>query len=109
VVGGSLPWANQRFHAPEFVQRDATPVLRRPYRLQASFASSAILVAQHSVLPFFVPSQPVRTKQTGAIVINGGNRPPGLHCRPNNPIDILPKPTSACPRITHFFRLRANV
>jgi len=105
VVGGRLPWAIQQFHAPEFVQRDATPVLRRPYRLQAGFAFSTILVAKHPVLPFFVPSQPVRTKQTGAIVINGGNWPAGLHCRPNNPINILPKSASACSRNTHFFRL----
>src|SRR5260370_41137497 len=81
------------------------PVLRRPYRLQAGFAFSTILVAEHPVLPFFVPSQPVRTKQTGAIMINGGNWPGGVHCRPNNPINILPKPTSACSRNSHFFRL----
>ena len=105
MVGGRLPWTIQQFHAPEFVQRDATPVLRRPYRLQAGFAFSTILVAKHPVLPFFVPSQPVRTKQTGAIVINGGNWPAGLHCRPNNPINILPKSASACSRNTHFFRL----
>jgi hypothetical protein len=70
VIGwGSLPGAIQQFHAPEFVQRDAKPVLRRPYRLPAGFTLSTILVAKHPILPFFVPSHPVRTKQTRAIVI----------------------------------------
>ena len=112
MVRGGLPWAIQQFHAPEFVQRDATPVLRRPDRLQAGFAFSTILVAKHPVLPFFVPSQPVRTKQTGAIVINGGNWPSGLHCRPNNSINILPNgvvPGAETNRVENLTRSHAGL
>jgi hypothetical protein len=106
VVGGGSPRAVQQFHAPEFVKRDAAPVLRRSKGLQTAFAFSAVLVTKHPVLRFFVPSQPVRTKQTVAIAINSRDWPAGLHGRAHNPVNILPMPSSArCRNAHHSFRL----
>ena len=106
MVGGGSPQAVQQFHAPELVERDAAPVIRRSHRLQTALAFSAVLVTKHAELPIFVPSQAVRTKQPVAIVINGRDRPSGLHRRAHSPINILlPTHAARFGNTHHSFRL----
>jgi hypothetical protein len=93
-------------HGVKYLERNAAPVIQRSQRLQARFAFPAEPIAKHSQLPLPVPSQPVRTKQTVAITINGRNRPPALHGRAHNTVNIGHKPSAACSRIaTQSFRL----
>ncbi|HWF08504.1 MAG TPA: hypothetical protein VG297_08565, partial [Bryobacteraceae bacterium] len=53
---------------------------------------------KHPELSLLVPSQPVRTKQAMAIVVNSRDWPPVLHGRAHNPVNIghtLPVPESS--------------
>ena len=84
MVGCGPPSTVKKFHAVQFVERDAAPVIRRSRRLQTAFAFPAILIAKHAELPFLVPSQPVRTKQALAIMVNSRDWPPVLHGRAHN-------------------------
>ena len=92
MIGSRSPPVIQQFHVPEFVERNAAPVLRRSHRLETAFAFSAVRIAKHSELPLLIPSQPVRTKPTVAIVINSMDWPMGFHGRAHNPVNILPIP-----------------
>src|SRR5580700_441357 len=106
MVGGGPPSTVKQFHAPKLVERDAAPVIRRSRRLQAALAFPAVLVAKHSQLPFLVPSQPMRAKQTVAIVINRRDRPAGFHCRAHSPVNVvLPNRAANSRNIHHLFRL----
>lgn len=69
VIRGGSPRAVQQLHAPEFVECEAAPVSRRSCGLQTAFAFSPILIAKHAKLSILVPAEPVRTKQTVAILI----------------------------------------
>ena len=79
MVGRRLPCSVQQFHPAELVERDAAPVIRGAHRFQATLAFSAVLIAKHPELSSLVSSQPVRTKQAMAIVVNGRDWPPVLH------------------------------
>jgi hypothetical protein len=106
VVGGGSPSIVKKFHAPELTERDAAPVIRRSRRLQAARAFPPILVAKHSQLPFLVPSQPMRAKQTLAIVIDSGDWASALDCCTYNPVNIPLLCGAARSRNIHFlFRL----
>jgi ABC-type taurine transport system ATPase subunit len=60
-------------------------------------------------LPFLVPSQPVRAKQTVAIVIDSRDWPPALNGRAHNPVNIfLPPGTARSRNVHHFFRLSTS-
>jgi len=111
VVRRRLPRSVQQFHVPEFVERDAAPVIRRSRRFQAGFALSAVLIAEHAELPLSVPSQPVRTKQAVVITVDSRDRPSVLHCRTQGPVNIGHRASSARSHsATHTFRLlRAGI
>ena len=101
-----LPRSVQQFHVPEFVERDAAPVIRRSCRLQTAVAFAAILIAKRPELSFFVPPKPMRTEQTASIVINSRDWPSVLHGRAHDPINIGRQANSICSRIAiHTFRL----
>jgi hypothetical protein len=109
VVRRRLPRSIPQFHASELIERNAAPVFRRSRRFQTTLTISAVLIAKHPELPFLVPSEPVRTKQAGAIIVNSRNWPPALHGRAQYPVNIGHKPNSAHSRIaTHTFRLLAQ-
>ncbi len=109
MVGSGSPHTGQEFHAPEFIERDAAPVIRRSHRLQTAFAFSAVLVAKHAKLPVLVPSKSVRTKQTVAIVVDSRDWPSALYSRAHNPINILSRSRAARSRNAHYtFRLLAT-
>ena len=95
MVRRRLPRSVQQFHTAKFVERNATPVLRRSRRFQAGFAFSAVLIAKHSGLPILVPSQPVRTKPTVAIIVVSRHWPPAFHGRAHNPVNIGYTPSAA--------------
>ena len=106
MVRRRLPRSVQQFHVPEFVERDAAPVIRRSRRLQTAVAFAAVLIAKRPELPFFVPPKPMRTEQTVSIVINSRDWPSVLHGRAHHPINIRRQANPICSRIaTHTFRL----
>jgi hypothetical protein len=106
VVRRRPPRSVQQFHVPEFVERDATPVMRRSHRLQTTVAFAAVLIAKRPELPFFVPPKPMRTEQTASIVINSRDWPSVLHGRAHHPINIGRQANPICSRIApHTFRL----
>ena len=106
MVGGGPPSTVKKLHVPELIERDAAPVIRRSGRLQAALAFPAILIAKHSELPFLVPPQPVRAKQTMAIVIDSGDWPSALYRRTYRPVNILLLRGAARSRNIHYlFRL----
>jgi hypothetical protein len=106
VVRRRMPRSVQHFHVTELIERNAAPVVRRSRRPQAGFAFSAVLTAKNPELPFPVPSQPVRTKQAVAIVVNGRDWTPAFDGRAYNPVNIGQQANSARSRsATHTFRL----
>ena len=109
VVWRSVPHAIQQFHTAQLVERDAAPVGRRPRRLQPAFTLPAVLIAKYPKLPVFVPPQTVRTEQARQVVVFTRNRTATFHGLAHNPVNILPKPRTACSRNAgHSFRLLAG-
>lgn len=102
MVGSRSPPVIQGLHASELVERDTAPVIRRSRRLQTALAFSSVLITKHPELPLPVPSQPVRAKQTAAIVIDSRDWPPGLNGRTHNPVNIALPTRSACSSNAHL-------
>lgn len=75
MVRGCLPWPVQQSDRAQLLQCDATPVVRRSGRPQATFALAAVLITEDSQLALAVSAKPVRAKQAPALVIAGRNRP----------------------------------
>jgi hypothetical protein len=101
VVGGGSPHALQQFHVPEFVERDATPVIRGSNRTQPAFAFPAKLVTKNPTLPLLVSSESVRAKQTRMIVVNSRDGSSAHHGRAHDPENILPSSRAPRPGIAH--------
>ena len=89
MVGSSLPGTVYQFHAAQFLENDATPILRRSDRPQSAFALTAILIAEHARLAQAIAAQPVRAKQPREFFVDGADRPFILYCRPNQPVHLL--------------------
>ena len=68
------PGIVHQFHTPQFLENHATPVVRRTDRRQTGLALSAILIAEYARLAQAVAAQPVWTKQTVALLVNGADR-----------------------------------
>src|SRR5689334_17166863 len=93
-VGTGVVWCGpprivHQFHAPQFLENHATPVLRRTDRRQTGLAFSAILIAEYARLAQAVAAQPVRTKQTVTLLINGADRLPGGDRGPDQSVHVF--------------------
>jgi hypothetical protein len=109
MVGSGPPRAVQQFDSTEFVERNAPPVSRRSHRFQTTFTFPAKLIAEHSKLSFFVPTQSVRTEKAVKAVISTRDWPPALHSRAHDPVDIIPLSGTASRYNRHASRLlRSN-
>src|SRR5262249_21739875 len=89
MVWGGLPGTVPQFYPAQFLENDATPVRRRPDRPQSALAVSAILIAEYARLAHTVAAQPVRTKQTVALLINGANWLPIRNRRPDQSVHVF--------------------
>ena len=89
MVWSSLPGIVQQFHPAQFLENDATPILRRPDRAQSALAFAAILIAEHARLAQAVAAQPVRTKQPREFFIDRTDRSLIRYRRPNQPVHVL--------------------
>src|SRR5215469_9406288 len=74
MVWGGLPGAVHQFHAAQFLENDATPILRRPDRSQSALAFAAVLIAEYARLAQAIAAQAVRAKQPREFFIDGVNR-----------------------------------
>src|SRR5262249_25093748 len=74
VIRGGLPGTVQQFHPAQFLENDATPILRRTDRPQPALAFATVLIAEHARLAQAIASQPVRAKQPGEFFIDGADR-----------------------------------
>src|SRR5215831_7453987 len=101
MVWGSLPGTVQQFDAAQFLENDATPILRRSERSQSALALAAILIAKHPTLPQAIAAQPVRAKQPRKVFIDGPDRSPILDRRPNQAVHLLYS-LDLCPDYTHY-------
>jgi hypothetical protein len=89
MIRCGAPGALQKFHCAEFFNRNAAPVGRRTNRLQATFALSAVLIAQYPQLSLPVPPQPVWAKQPVPILIHSGYRASLFYRPPDQTIDVF--------------------
>ena len=83
------PGIVQQFHPAQFLEHDATPILRRPDRPQSAFALAAILIAEHARFAQTIAAQPVRAKQPRELLVDGSDRLPVRHRHPNQPVHVL--------------------
>ena len=89
MVRRTVPYIFEQLYSAEFLQGDATPVRRRAIRFQSAAAFPTILIAKYSNPAFTIPTQPVRTEPPTAAVIDGSNRTPANHCRPDQSINVF--------------------
>jgi hypothetical protein len=89
MVWSGFPGTLHQFYPAQFLENDATPVLRRPDRPQSAFALAAILIAEHARLPQAIAAQPVRAKQPREFLVDGSDRSSVRHRRPNQPVYVL--------------------
>ncbi len=108
MVPRGLPAALQEFHTAEFVERNATPVGTRSGGFQATFTLSSKLVAEHSKLSFFVPTQPVRTEETVQAVISARDGPPRNNSRAHQKINIISCRAASARYYGHASRLLSS-
>jgi hypothetical protein len=90
MVWGSPPGVIQEFHPAQFLENNATPILWRPDRPQATLAFAAILIAEHARLSQAIASQPVRAKQPRQFLIDCGDRLLICDCRPDKAVQSPP-------------------
>ena len=81
----------------KLIQRNATPVRRRPCRLQPAFAFSAKLITEHPELTVLISGSAMRAKQTMPTVIDSRYRASGHNRFAHCPVKILPPSRSARP------------
>ena len=89
MVRGGFPGTVQQFHPAQFLENDATPILRRPDRPQPALALAAILIAEHAWLAKPIAAQPVRTKQARQLFIDRADWLPVRYRRPNQLVHVL--------------------
>src|SRR5215831_11814880 len=89
MVWSGFPGTLQQFHAAQFLENDATPILRRPDRPQSALAFAAVLIAQYARLAQAIAAQAVRAEQPREFFVDGVNRSPILDRRPNQPVHLL--------------------
>jgi len=97
MVWGSLPGTVQQLHAPQFLEHNAPPILRRADRPQSAHTLAAILIAEHARLAQAIAAQPVRTEQPGEFFVDGADRLLIRYRRPNQPV-TCPPPSVSLPR-----------
>lgn len=89
VVRGGFPRAAHEFYPPQFLENDATPILRRTTRLQTALALAAALITQDAKLPQSIAAKPMRAKQPREIFVHGADRLLIRYRRPNQPVHVL--------------------
>ena len=89
MVWGGPPGIVHQFHAAQFLENDATPILRRPDRPQSTFAFTAILIAEHAGLAPAIAAKPMWAKQPRKILVDGAARLLIRYRRPNQPVHVL--------------------
>ena len=62
MIRRSAPSLIEQFDIAEFLEYQAAPVRRRAGDLESALASTAVLIAEHPYLPFFIPAQSVGTQ-----------------------------------------------
>jgi protein Tex len=107
MVWCGLPRAVHELHLAELIQCNATPVGRRPRWFQTAFAFSTKLITEHPELTLPVPAQPMRTQQTGPVVINGSYRPSGHNRFAHHPVTILDLPCSTRSGTRHSLQINS--
>ena len=89
MVWGGLPGIVHQFDPAQFLENDATPILRRPDRPQSALALATILITKHARFTQTIAAQPMRAKQPREIFVNRADRPFILDCRPDQSVHLL--------------------
>src|SRR5262245_42820856 len=108
MVWGSPPKVTQQFDPPQFLENDATPILRRTDRPQSALAVAAILIDEYARLAQAIASQTVRAKQPREFLIDGGDRLLIRDCRPNQAVHILHRLDLCCDDTHRNFTIPAR-
>jgi len=83
------PGIVQQFHSAQFLEHDATPILRRPDRPQSAFTLAAVLITEHARFTQTIAAQPMRAKQPREFPVDGTDRLLVRHGCPNQPVHVL--------------------
>jgi hypothetical protein len=76
-----LPCSIKYPERTDFLNRETTPVSPSVFALQATATLAAVLINEQTPVPFFVPSQHVRTEQPYPPIVNRRHRTPaGYRC-----------------------------
>ncbi len=89
VVRGGLPRAAHEFYPPQFLENNATPILRRTNGPQTALALAAALITQDAKLPHPIAAKPMRAKQPREIFVDSADPLLIRYRRPNQPVHVL--------------------
>src|SRR5215472_18306343 len=89
MIWSGPPGIVHQFHPAQFLENDATPILRRSDRSQSTLAFAAVLIAEYAGLAQAIAAQSMRAKQSREFFIDRTDRPPICYRRPNQPVHVL--------------------